>query len=885
MLKRCFDAAVALTGLVIFSPILLAVMLAIWLHDYGSPFYIAPRAARGGRCFDMIKFRSMVVNADKIGGSTASASDPRITPMGHFVRRHKIDEIVQLWNVLRGDMSLVGPRPQTLADAQVYTAAERRMLTVRPGITDAASIVFADEGEILKGSSDAGLLYNQIIRPWKSRLALASIDHQSFWTDLWLIFLTLAGTVSRPTALRALGKLLRRWEVDPLVITMAARQSALMPYPPPDLAADVPGQILFAPLATPRVTGLLRYHRPIVFAIETTTTLLAGALAFLLRFDLYLPLAYRPVLLASLSVWVPVKLACIALLGVHRGSWRHASLRDFLRLLLSNVAASIISTVILGSLTLGIPRSVYFLQFLLCVLIAAGIRLCIRLIAEWDRSPSLPASKQRTLIYGAGDAGVALLREIRHSPGLPYTVCGFIDDQRGKTGLTMHGLAVFGDGRALAGIAQKHRVELALIAIPSASGAEMTRILKCCHAAGIRFKTIRGLSERMEENSLVHQIRDVAVEDLLGRPPVRLDEDRIRTRIQGAVVLVTGAAGSIGSELCRQIARFAPAAIAGFDISESALFQLEREMAHSFPLIQFRPEVGSVQDPRRVAEVFSRHRPSMVYHAAAYKHVPMMESHLFEAIENNVFGTLNVALAAARCDVQDFVMISSDKAVCPANIMGVSKRIAELVIRSLQNGCVKYVSVRFGNVLGSAGSVVPIFKEQIARGGPVTVTHPEMRRYFMTIPEASQLVLQSSTMGKGGEIFVLDMGEPVRILDLARNLILLSGLRPDDDIRIAVTGLRPGEKLFEELNLLDENMLPTYHEKIRIFAGCTVPWPQMESQLRRLRYRCEVRDFNESICILKELVPDYNPSSELLQQVLAEATQLQAMAAGDIGSI
>ncbi len=884
MLKRCFDAAAALTGLVIFSPVLLVVMLAIWLQDYGSPFYIAPRAARGGGSFEMIKFRSMVAGADKIGGSTTAASDPRITPVGHFVRAYKIDEIVQLWNVLRGDMSLVGPRPQALADAESYTAAESRMLTVRPGITDAASIVFADEGEILKGSSDAGLLYNQIIRPWKSRLALACIDHHGFWIDLWLIFLTLLGMFSRAAALRAVGTMLRSWEVDPLVITMAARRSALLPYPPPGLAAEDSRQIPFAPPAAPRVKGLLRYHRPIVFAIETATTVLAGALAFLLRFDLYLPLPYRPVLLASLSVWVPVKLACIALLGVQRGSWRHASLRDFLRLLLSNVAAGIISTVILGSLTLGIPRSIYFLQFLLCVLIAAGIRVSIRLIAEWDRSPSHPESKQRTLIYGAGDAGVALLREIRHSPALPYKVCGFIDDQPWKTGLTVHGLTVFGDGRALAGIAQKNGVELALIAIPSASGAEMTRILKCCHAAGIRFKTIRGLSERMEENSLVHQIRDVAVEDLLGRPPVRLDEDRIRARIQGAVVLVTGAAGSIGSELCRQIARFEPAAIAGFDISESALFQLEREMAHSFPLIQFCPEVGSVQDSRRVAEIFSRHRPSMVYHAAAYKHVPMMESHLFEAIENNVFGTLNVALAARRWDVQDFVMISTDKAVSPANIMGVSKRIAELLIRSLQNGHVKYVSVRFGNVLGSAGSVVPIFKEQIARGGPVTVTHPEMRRYFMTIPEASQLVLQSSTMGKGGEIFVLDMGEPVRILDLARNLILLSGLRPDDDIPISVTGLRPGEKLFEELNLLDENMLPTYHEKIRIFAGCTVPWTEMERQLGRLRYLCDVRDFNESVRSLKELVPDYNPSSELLQQVLEEGTQLQAMAAGDLGS-
>jgi FlaA1/EpsC-like NDP-sugar epimerase len=635
----------------------------------------------------------------------------------------------------------------------------------------------------------------------------------------------------------------------------------------------------------PIARRLLRYHRPVVFAIEIATTVVAGTLAFLLRFDLYLPTAYRPVLFAALLVWVPVKLGCFALLGVHRGSWRYASLRDFVRLLLGNVAATVISTAILVTLTSGMPRSIYFIQFLLCVLIAAGIRVSARLVTELSGPQSFRETKKRTVIYGAGDAGVALLREISRTPTLQYQVRGFIDDQHWKTGLTMHGVRVLGDGTALAGIAQEQKIELALIAIPSASGAEMACILKRCHAAGIRYKTIPGLSERIEENDLVHQIRDVAVEDLLGRLPVLMEPDRIRAKIEGRAILVTGAAGSIGSELCRQIARFSPAKIVGFDISESALFYLEREMAHSFPAIQFCAELGSVQHPRRLAEVFDRHRPSMVYHAAAYKHVPMMESHLFEAIENNVFGTLNVALAAGRGDVEDFVMISSDKAVSPTNIMGVSKRIAELLVRSLQNGRVTYVSVRFGNVLGSAGSVVPIFKEQIARGGPVTVTHPDMRRFFMTIPEASQLVLQSSTMGKGGEIFVLNMGEAVRILDLARNLILLSGLRPDDDIPIAFTGLRPGEKLFEELNMQEENILPTYHEKIKIFAGCTIPWTAMELHLAHLHYLCNVRDFEELILTLKELVPDYNPSSELLRRALKKGTHFKAMAATDIGLI
>jgi FlaA1/EpsC-like NDP-sugar epimerase len=360
----------------------------------------------------------------------------------------------------------------------------------------------------------------------------------------------------------------------------------------------------------------------------------------------------------------------------------------------------------------------------------------------------------------------------------------------------------------------------------------------------------------------------VAVEDLLGRLPVRLDQGRISAKISCRVVLVTGAAGSIGSELCRQIARFRPAAIVGYEIAETPLFHLQREMARDFPEVPFHPEIGSVQNPLRLDEVFNKHRPAIVYHAAAYKHVPMMESHIFEAIENNVFGAWHVATAAALHHAEDFVMISSDKAVRPTNVMGATKRLAELVVRSMQNGGGIFVSVRFGNVLGSNGSVVPIFKEQIANGGPVTVTHPEMRRYFMTIPEACQLVLQASTMGRGGEIFTLDMGEPVRIVDLARNLILLSGLRPEEDIKIEYVGIRPGEKLYEELSAFEEDVIPTSHEKIRIFAGATIPWPSIQPRLTRMQAVCQARELNELILILKEMLPEYNPSTDLLRRVL-----------------
>ncbi len=377
---------------------------------------------------------------------------------------------------------------------------------------------------------------------------------------------------------------------------------------------------------------------------------------------------------------------------------------------------------------------------------------------------------------------------------------------------------------------------------------------------------------------VVDQVREVRLEDLLGRAPAALDERAIHARLAGRVVLVTGAGGSIGSELCRQIAGYRPEALVGFDHAETALYQIEQEIRECFPGIRFIPEVGSIRNRRRVAEVFQEHRPRSVYHAAAYKHVPMMEAQLFEAVANNVFGTRNVAEAAARAEAEDFVLVSSDKAVRPANVMGATKRVAELVClaaqergRLRQSNPTEFMAVRFGNVLGSNGSVIPRFQRQIAAGGPITVTHPEMRRYFMTVAEAAQLVLEAAAMGAGGEIFGLDMGEPVRIVDLARNLVLLSGLRPDVDICIEFTGVRPGEKLFEELSELEEHTHSTHHAQIRVFDGrgmFSLGNEAIAAGLDRLRLAMKTRDASGVVCALKELAPDYEPSSFVLGRAL-----------------
>jgi FlaA1/EpsC-like NDP-sugar epimerase len=609
-----------------------------------------------------------------------------------------------------------------------------------------------------------------------------------------------------------------------------------------------------------------------MYTVELAIFAAAGVLAFLLRFDFTVPAQYRPQLLAAFCVLVPAKIFAFYFFKMDRGWWRYASIRDVARLAVANLAGSVLGCLALLWLApKGFPRSIYFLDFMLCFGMTAGVRLAVRLAVEFSRLPNL-AARKRTLIYGAGDAGVALLREIQQNPALSYEIVGFIDDAPAKAGNFIHRVRVLGNGAVLSYIVAAQTIETVLIAMPSATGAEMAKILKHCRDAGVSYKTVPGLAEVIEGNGLATQIRDVAVEDLLGRNPVHLQEDQIRAALQGKVVLVTGAAGSIGAELCRQIARFHPAGIVGFEIAESPLFEIDREMRLAFPQVPFYPEIGSIQNRARLDEVLSHYRPSVIYHAAAYKHVPLMEAHIFEAIENNVFGTYNVAVAAAEHGVEDFVMISSDKAVRPTNIMGATKRIAELLLLALQNGRTKYAAVRFGNVLGSNGSVIPIFKKQIAAGGPVTVTHPDMRRFFMTIPEACQLVLQAAVIAEGGQICVLDMGEPVKIVDLATNLILLSGLKPDEDIKIKFTGMRPGEKLYEELSTLLEDTAPTAHEKIRIYAGNGMPEGDAEMWLLCLREACQTRDAGRLVVALKEIVLDYSPSAHLLRRVIPSRT-------------
>jgi FlaA1/EpsC-like NDP-sugar epimerase len=604
-----------------------------------------------------------------------------------------------------------------------------------------------------------------------------------------------------------------------------------------------------------------------------TAFFIAAFVAFELRFDGALPSQYFHPMEIAVCIWAVAKSMAFLVCSVRWGHWRYTSAADVVRIVLANSLGSLLGgAAIFGLLGLGsVPRSIYILDWLVSCLLALSARLAIRLAVTVRKADRVGDKHTRVLIYGAGAAGLALMRELKQNQSLKYEVAGLIDDDPRKGDLVYQGKRVLGTGETLSKWIEKRRVTRVLIALPSATGPQMVRILQLATDAKVESKMVPSLGELLQDADLGKQIRDVAVEDLLGRKPVQLDLERIRERIEGRVVMVTGAAGSIGSEICRQVARFRPLALIGFDEAETPLFHIDREMSRTFPDVAFHAEIGTITHLEALERVMKHYHPTILYHAAAYKHVPLMEKHVFAAVGTNIFGTWNVARAASEYGVQDFVMISTDKAVRPTSMMGATKRAAELLIRSLQaEGGTKFVAVRFGNVLGSNGSVVPIFKEQIAAGGPLTVTHPEMRRYFMTIPEASQLVLQAFSIGKGGEIFVLDMGAPVKIADLAKNLILLSGLRPGYDIEIRYTGLRPGEKMFEELNLQDERLVQTSHPKIRSYlSDHHLDARRIQASLRDLHLIIERQDVASLVLTLKELIPDYNPGSELLKTALS----------------
>ncbi len=609
---------------------------------------------------------------------------------------------------------------------------------------------------------------------------------------------------------------------------------------------------------------------------------LSAFAAFGLQYDFNRAGLPGQVIGAVIATALVVKVCVFYLLKMHHQVWEHVGLAEAIRVIRTNVIASVVFAAVVFVL-FDVPPAFFPLDLLLCAGATGTAVFAMRISRELSAQRGNRSGKKNVLIYGAGGAGLTLVRELHANPSLGYSIQGFLDDDRRKRGALVGGVRVQGRGRDAAAVVDQlrhrgHPIEEIIVAMPSIGGPAMKEALANCRAASVPCKIVPGVGELLAEKVLSGQIRNISLEDLLGRDPVTLDTEEIRQSLTGKCVLVTGGGGSIGSELCRQLASFQPRKLVIFDQAESDLFRIDLEIRQAYPDLELIPEIGDIRDAVRVDEVILQHGVAALFHAAAYKHVPMMETNVIEAVANNVIGTWNLVQSASRHRVADFVMISSDKAVNPTNVMGATKRIAELIVSCSAGRHTNFVSVRFGNVLGSNGSVVPIFQKQIADGGPVTVTDPEMRRYFMTIREAVQLVLQASAMKSGSEIFVLEMGEPVRIVDLARNLIRLSGKVPDEDVRIQFTGLRPGEKLFEELRTEGEDIMPTYHPKIRIFRAVGVGEGRMIEWLREAQLLVDRRKPIALVRHMAELVPEYQPSLRWRQNELPAVTALTVVA-------
>lgn len=593
----------------------------------------------------------------------------------------------------------------------------------------------------------------------------------------------------------------------------------------------------------------------------------AFLLAYLLRFEFYLKDDDLRSALFQLSLVIPIQMLALYLFGVHKFIWRYISMREAKSILWALAAASV--PILLLRLLLPdalvaakVPLSIIVFNFCLSSLGLLGIRAMRREIHERNERSKTNATnleKKSVLLIGAGRTGVMALSEIKSRGDSSISVKGFIDDDPVKLGAVINGIKVLGSTEAIPEIVPEMGIDHVIISMAQGTREDFQRILNICRNASIKVRVVPGLYELLEQKVTVSRIRDIEIEDLLGRSPIQLEKQSIEAFITGKTVMVTGAGGSIGSELVRQLAHCRPEKLILVERCEFALFQIEQELGLKFEQINFKAVIADVCDRQRMTKIFEKYNPQVVFHAAAHKHVPLMEINSSEALKNNVLGTELVGRLAGEYSAEAFVLISTDKAVKPTSIMGASKRAAELVIQEFNNlFATRFVAVRFGNVIGSNGSVIPTFKEQIKKGGPVTVTHPEMLRFFMTIPEATQLVMQAGALGEGGEIFTLDMGEPVRILDLARETIRLSGLRPDVDIKIEFTGMRPGEKLVEELESDKEQLMKTAHPKIFIQKIDPYSAAQVCSLLTEIQELCRLEDDGRIRTALTEYLPEAN---------------------------
>jgi len=622
-----------------------------------------------------------------------------------------------------------------------------------------------------------------------------------------------------------------------------------------------------------------QFKNPNFYLMVITDVLLftiALYLSYFFRFDFnFANINFEQI--GDLLFWIlPLKVFIFFTIGLYRGMWRYTSVKDFWLLIQACFIATVLIMVIILTISRfsGYSRSIFFIDGIFTFVLTGGVRMAIRSFfamfgnQAMNVSSSLLSKTTRVLIVGAGDAGEKILREINDNYKLNYEVVGLIDDDEQKQGRTIHGVRVLGPVDRLPKILKRETIHQILIAVPSASGDRIRRIVETCQQCNLDYKILPGIGDLIDGRVSVKLLRDISYEDLLGRSPVQLNVRDIRNYLDDKTILITGCGGSIGSELCRQVVKYQPHRLILLDSSESNLFNIQMEIINEHFFRYCEAILGHVQDEALMNNIFEKHKPEVVFHAAAYKHVPMMEKNPWQAVLNNIMGSRVAMEMAIKHHVERFVLVSTDKAVRPTNVMGASKRVTELIMQCQQGNGTRFMAVRFGNVIGSSGSVIPLFRRQIEQGGPVTVTHPEINRFFMTIPEAAQMILQAGTMGEGGEIFILRMGTPIKIAEMARDLIRLSGKEPDVDIKIVFTGLREGEKLYEELITVGEDIMPTSHKKVMVLQSngfingaknSEEAKKYLYNKLDQLAGLAAQHDARGIKVKLKEIVPEYTP--------------------------
>lgn len=767
-MKRLIDIILSAIGLLFCLPLFLVTALLIKLDSKGPIFFVQDRSGKNGKLFKFVKFRTMVENAAEIGPQITQKNDLRITTVGNLLRWLKIDELPQLINVLKGDMSLIGPRPEIPYIVNRHKAEFKKILMVKPGVVGPSQILGRDElSKYPEKYIDTIEYYEQVILPEKLAIDKKYVEKAGLWSDLKFLvhgaWITVFGAI-KPSYIVSLRS------------------------------------------------------RLILIFLDSISIVLAYLLATALRFEFSIPIRYWDLSLKVIPVLVLLTIGFLIYMQVYQKLWTFVETSSFIVIVKAVLYATAFTFLVL--FILGVrnhPRSILLMYLPLVINFFIISRLALRAVRLRYINSKEKVPDKKAIIVGIGQNLSGVLYHLLHDQTLNREIVGFVDNKDEYRGMTLEGLKVLGKIYDVPQIIKSFDVSEVFVLPANVNSKELRFINEFCKTTDTKVRIIPTIGDLINGSVHISKVRDMDITDLLGRKPVKLDLSEVKHLIKGKKVMVSGAGGSIGSELCRQIGEFEPSNLIIIDKAENYLHDILLDLKDMYPELRITDFNTSITNQRKIEYIFSKYKPELVLHAAAHKHVPLSETNPDEAIINNVYGTKIIALTAAKFRVDTFVMISSDKAVNPCSVMGSTKRIAELYIQHLSTkNSTRFITIRFGNVLGSNGSVVQIFKKQIEKGGPITLTDPEMTRYFMTIPEACQLVLQASAIGENGQILMLDMGEPVKIVELAQDMIKLYGLEPDKNIKIQTIGLRPGEKLFEELFYKYEDPKPTKHEKIKV---------------------------------------------------------------------